>query len=130
MIAKENALFILAFCLAGGIINATGIFQPVDNMDADQANITGDMANDLMDIDEGSIASSSDISTSVDSWSLVLSTFGMVKDMLSVLLLPGPFLKGIGVNALFADAIQVIMNIGLAWGLIQFALNRSTKNFD
>lgn len=130
MIAKENALFILAFCLAGGIINASGIFQPVDVIDADPGNITGTMANDLMDVDEGSIQSSSDISTNVDSWGLVLSTFGMVKDMLSVLVLPGPFLKGIGVNTLFADAVQVIMNIGLAWGLIQFALNRSTKNFD
>lgn len=130
MHSKEVALFLVAFCLAGGIINATGIFSPVENIDVGTESLDGDMANDILEVNEDSVYSSSDISSEVDSWGLLLQSMSIVKQMLSVLILPGPFLKSIGVPVLFADAVQVILNIVLAWGLIQFALNRSTKNLE
>lgn len=130
MIAKEQALFILAFCLAGGIINSTGLFTPVENINADPSNISSTMANDIVDTDPGITTSSTDLTTSLDTWGLLLSTFDIVKTVLSVLVLPGPFLIAIGVNALFATAIQVIMNVGLAWGLIQFATGKGLKQYE
>jgi hypothetical protein len=106
------------------------LFTPVSNIDAGTENFTSDMATGLVDTDPGNATSSTDLTTSLDSWGLILSTFDIIKKMFSVLVLPGPFLKSIGVNALFADAVQVIMNVGVAWGLIQFATNRSIKQYE
>lgn len=130
MHSKEIALFLVAFCLAGGIINATGIFSPVENMDVGTENLNSSMSDDILEVNEDGVYSSSDISSEVDSWGLLLQTMDIIKQMLSVLVLPGPFLRSIGVPTAFADAVQVILNIVLAWGIIQFALNRSTKNLD
>ena len=123
-------LFLVAFCLAGGIINATGIFLPVENMDVGVDNLDSGMTDDIIEVDENSVYSTSDMSSEVDSWGLLLQSLNVVKQMLSVLILPGPFLKSVGVPSAFANAIQIILNIVLAWGLIQFALNRSTKALD
>lgn len=130
MHAKEVALFLLAFSLAGGIINSLGIFSPVENMDVNASGITGDMADGILEVEEGSTQSSTDVSSTVDGWGLILQSMKVVKQMLSVLLLPGPFLKALGINALFADAVQIILNAVLAWAFIQFALNKSTKTMD
>jgi hypothetical protein len=97
---------------------------------ADTTNTTTvDNASSLMDIDPSSSYSANDLSA-WDSWSIVLGSFSIIISMFRILVLPGSFLASIGVPGAFAVAVQVIVNVAEAWGLIQFATNRGVKQYE
>ncbi|MCK9575922.1 MAG: hypothetical protein M0R51_08260 [Clostridia bacterium] len=127
MQAKQLAFFIIAFSLAGGVINSTGIFNSVDVYAVD--DIDSDMTDGIMEIDE-SASSEGDLATAIDGWKMIAQTFAVLKTVLSVLVLPGQYLVNLGVNVAFAGAIQIIFNLACAWGILQFVLNRSTAGLD
>lgn len=131
MFAKEAAFFVIAFALAGGVVNALGIFDEAAIYEVD--DIDASLTDDIMEIDE-SAAAEGDLSTAVDGWKMVAQSFAILKTVLTVLLLPGPYLVSIFGNGAaviaFAAAVQVLCNLILVWGIMQFALNRSTADKD
>lgn len=131
MQAKNIALFILCFCLAGGVVNGSGIFQPVAVPDANTEQFNDShLADGIMKLPDNGTISADDISTGLDGWGMLINTFGMVGMMFQVLVLPGFFLSSIGVPSSFAWAIQIIVNVVTVWGLVQFVTGRSTKTMD
>ena len=128
--------FILAFALSGGIINASGIFdRQVDmyNIDETTADIDGaaegfkEEDNGITELD-GSVHATGDLDAITGGWQLLTNSFSMLKLFVRLVFLPGPWLVAHGAPFGFAAAIQIMLNTGLVWGVIQFLSNRSTQS--
>lgn len=127
MFAKEAAFFIIAFALAGGVVNSLGIFEEVPIYEID--NVDTSLTDGIMEIDE-SAAAEGDLATAIDGWQMVAQSYSALKTVLTVLVVPGVFLADRGVPTAFAVAVQILCNVVLVWGAMQFALNRSTADKD
>ena len=126
MWAKEIAFFLLAFVVAGGIINGAGIF---DTVTIPEATMPGaDLADGI--VEAGSSGSESDVSSAFDGWAMIASMYSTVKTVFSVLVLPGPYLASIGIPTAFAYGIQTMVSLAEVWGLMQLVTNRSTGGMD
>ena len=124
MWAKEVAFFLVAFIIAGGIINGAGIFKPVPVPEMSGATLS----EGIVEVD--SSASESDIEAAFDGWSMVANMYKTAKEVFSVLILPGPYLASIGIPVAFAYGIQTMVSLAEAWGLMQLVTNRSTGGMD
>lgn len=129
-ITKEIATYIICFSLAVGVVNATGIFEPIDNVNVDTSMYTPETIDGVTELSNGSIMSDSDVSSALDGWSMLSSTFGIIKSMLSVIVLPGPYLIAHGVNTAFALALQIVINGAYIWSIMQYVLNRPAGNME
>lgn len=126
MNAQKLAFFVIAFSLAGAVINESGIFNPVQVYEIDE--IDSDFSSGVTEID-GTLAES-DAQGDFDGWQMVFKTVGLFTTVLGVLVIPYNYLTDIGVNTSFALAIQVIANLTVVWGAVQFLSGRSTKGMD
>lgn len=129
MNAQKLAFFIIAFALAGGIVNESGIFSyDVNVYEVDTDNINQSFADGITEID--ATQAESDLTAAFDGWTMVKKTMGLLVIVLEVLFIPGLYLYNIGVDLTFALAVQVICNLSLGWGVLQFISGRSTKGMD
>lgn len=126
MNAQKLAFFVIAFSLAGVIINEAGIFNPVQVYKINEINES--FSNGITEIDN--TASENDLRNEYDGWGMIFKMFGMFTTVVGVLTIPYLYLTEIGVNAAFALAVQVIVNLTMIWGVIQFISGRSTKGMD
>lgn len=127
MQAKQLAFFVLALSLAGGIINSSGIFDTeiaVYNVDVDES-----ISDDITEIDN-SVKSDSDLAGALEGWEMLKKTWDTMITMFSVLALPGKWLVKYGVDDGVAAAVQIIVSVVEAWGLMQFLTGRSTKGME
>lgn len=125
------SMFIICFCLAGGIINGSGIFNQVDVPETDTSDYESiNMSEGVTRMPDSGATSASDISSSMDGWGMLASTFGMLLRLVGVLAIPYFFLADAGVPDSYAVAVQVMINLATIWGLIQWKTNRSTKNLE
>lgn len=126
MNAQKMAFFIFAFVVSAGIINGSGIFE--QTVASPDVEIPGTDFGD--GIAEANTGSASDLSASFDGWQMVSEMVSVVKTMLSVLLLPGPFLISMGVPVAFGIGLQCMASLSLVWSLVQIWTNRNTKGMD
>lgn len=126
MNAQKLAFFVIAFALAGTVINEAGIFNPVQVYELEE--IDSEFSSGVTEID-GTLAED-DLQSDFDGWSMVFKTIGLFTTVLGVLVIPYNYLTDLGVNESFALAIQVIANLTVMWGVIQFLSGRSTKGMD
>jgi hypothetical protein len=126
MNAQKLAFFVIAFALAGAVINEAGIFNPIQVYEIEE--IDSEFSSGVTEID-GTLAED-DLQSDFDGWSMVFKTIGLFTTVLGVLVIPYNYLTDIGVNESFALAIQVIANLTVIWGVIQFMSGRSTKGMD
>lgn len=127
MQAKQLAFFILAFSLAGGIINSSGIFDTdiaVYDVDVDE-----DIADGIMEVG-GPVQSDSDLAGALDGWEMLKKSWDTLKTVFTLLALPGPWLYSRGVNAATSTGIQTLVSMVEVWGLIQLFTGRSTKGME
>lgn len=125
------SMFVICFCLAGGIINGSGIFNQVDVPDADTSDYESiNMSEGVTRMPDSGATSASDFSSTMDGWGMLASTFGMLLQLVGVLTIPGVFLAQAGVPISYAVAVQVVINLATIWGIIQWKTNRSTKNLE
>ncbi|MCK9575326.1 MAG: hypothetical protein M0R51_05165 [Clostridia bacterium] len=126
MWAKEIAFFLLAFVVAGGIINGAGIFDTVTIPEVEMPG--ADLADGI--VEAGSSGSESDVASAFDGWTMISSMYSTVKIVFSVLVLPGPYLASTGAPIAFAYGIQTMISLAEVWGLMQLVTNRSTGGMD
>lgn len=127
MQAKQLAFFVLALSLAGGVINSSGIFDTgiaVYDIDVDE-----DISDGIAEINE-SVQSDSDLLGIFEGWEMIKKTWDIVVTMFSVLALPGRWLVKLGVDSGTALAVQAIVSVVEAWGLVQFVTGRSSKGME
>ena len=129
MNAQKLAFFIIAFALAGGIVNESGIFSyDVDVYDIDTENINQSFADGITEIND--VSSEGDLQSAFDGWTMIKKTLGLLVMVLEVLFVPGLYLYNLGVDLTFSLAVQAICNLSLGWGIVQFVSGRSTKGMD
>lgn len=127
MQAKQLAFFIIAFSIAGGIVNGSGIFSyDVDVYDVDEDKTIVDGISEIDD----STQSSGDLAEAVDGWKMIKKSWDSIKTMFSVLVLPGPWLHGRGVDFATSTGVQTIVSVVEVWGLIQLFTGRATKGME
>lgn len=127
MQAKQIAFFVLAFSLSMGIINATGIFDyDPGNY---EVNVQSNLTKNIAELDN-SADSSGSLAGLLDGWEMLKQSYDAIKTMFSVLLLPGPWLYNMGVSFGTSGAVQTMVTLVEAWGLVQFITNRSTKGME
>lgn len=127
MQAKQIAFFVLAFSLSMGIINATGIFDyDPGNY---EVNVQSNLTKNIAELDN-SADSSGSLAGLLDGWKMLKQSYDAIKTMFSVLLLPGPWLYNMGVSFGTSGAVQTMVTLVEAWGLVQFITNRSTKGME
>lgn len=108
------------------MINEAGIFDPVQVYEIDE--VDNSFSNGITEID--GTASESDMRNEYDGWTMIFKTVGTFITVLGALTIPYLYLVDVGVNSAFALAIQVIVNLTMLWGIIQFLSGRSTKGMD
>lgn len=129
MNAQKIAFFIIAFSLAGTIINGSGIFSyEVNVYDVNTENMNKTFADGITEID--STSAEGDLQNAFDGWTMIKMTVGLFITILEVIFIPGLYLYNIGVDLNFALAVQAMCTISLIWGAIQFISGRSTKGED
>lgn len=136
MQAKEIMMFILAFSLAIATVNQIGLFD-VDGADSitpletgsEVDNVLNNSINGVHEIDS-ELMSDDDAADSITGTSMLWQALSTIKTMLTLTLLPGVYLKGIGVPSYFYVPIQVIINATTVWGLFQIITGRYTKSAD
>lgn len=126
MNAQKLAFFVIAFSLAGVVVNESGIFNPVQVYTVDE--IDSEFSSGVTEID--GTRAVDDLRSNFDGWAMVFKTIGLFTTVLGVLVIPYNYLTDLGVNASFALAVQVIANLTVVWGVIQFLSGRSTKGMD
>lgn len=128
MRAIQIAYFVFAFVLATGIINSSGIFTtqlPERTITIPQANTSAG----ITDI-SGGIMDETDTASAFDGWRVLGTMFRTLKDVFSVLVLPGKILVDYGFPVAFALAIQAMVSLTEAVGILQFLSNRSTQGME
>lgn len=124
---KEIAYFILSVSLAITAVNSIGIFNPVEPMQTNEINQT--TANGISAIDENAISSSA-AADAISGTALLLQAWATFQTMMTLTLLPGVWLFGIGVPLYMCVPVQAIINATEIWGVMQFVSGRSTKTMD
>lgn len=136
MQAKEIMMFTLAFSLAITAVNSIGLFD-VDGADSiipletgsEVDRVISNSIDGVHEIDSG-LMSDDDAADSITGTSMLWQALSTIKTMLTLTLLPGVYLKGIGVPAYFYVPIQVIINATTVWGLFQIITGRYTRSAD
>lgn len=126
MNAQKLAFFVIAFSLAGVVVNESGIFNPVQVYTVDE--IDSEFSSGVTEID--GTRAEGDLRSNFDGWTMIFKTIGLFTTVLGVLVIPYNYLTDLGVNASFALAVQAIANLTVIWGVIQFLSGRSTKGMD
>ncbi len=124
---KEIAYFILSVSLAITAVNSIGIFSPIETMDTNEINQS--MTEGVSMINESAV-SSNEVADAVSGTALLLQAWSTFKTMMTLTLLPGVWLFGIGVPLYMCVPIQAIINATEVWGVMQFVSGRSTKTMD
>lgn len=127
MNAKKWAFYIFCFCLAGTIINSSGLYSVIEtpSVNVPEANL----GEGITDISEG-ITSAEDSNSMYDSGEMLSNILNTVKTFFSVLFIPGPYLVTLGWPSSVAGAIQAIANLTEAWAFMQLISGRQTKSMD
>ena len=127
MQAKQLAFFVVAFSVALGVINASGIFSY--NINSYDVDIDESLTNGITEIDN-SVESSGDLSDAIDGLNMISKVYDTLKTILTVLVAPYYWLVEMGVNEGVATGIQTMVTLAESWGIIQFLANRSTKGME
>lgn len=127
MQAKQLAFFVIAFSLAGGIINGSGIFST--EFGGYDVNVDESIADGISEIDDPA-KSSGDLAEAVDGWRMIKKSWDTLKTVFTVLALPGSWLASKGVDAATATGIQIMVSVVEVWGLVQLFTGRSTKGME
>ncbi len=127
MQAKQLAFFVIAFSIALGVINASGVFSY--DINSYEVNVNDDLTSGITDIDN-SVSSAGDLSDLTDGWEMLSKVWSTIKTIFSVLVLPYYWLRDMGVNEGISAGIQTMVTLAESWGFIQFLANRSTKGME
>lgn len=124
---KEIAFFILSLSVAITAVNSIGIFSPVEELGTNEVNQT--LTEGVSAINDSMISSNA-AADAVSGTSLLLQAWATFKTMLTLTLLPGVWLFGIGVPLYMCVPVQAMVNATEIWGVLQFTTGRSTRQMD